>query len=320
MTKKTLKSLFDAMYHGKFDFNDFLNAPMSEYYDALQLNSSKGRRILRPKPKLKVYHTFLNLFVFEQLPLNEKVVFSYRKGFNASNAVEVHAGSKYFYQTDIRSFFDSIDSELVRSTIIQGVSGSPVEDLEIHLDRIIQLVCVGETLPVGFPSSAPLSNAVLYRFDDSLEQYCSSLNVRYTRYADDIIISGASKDALVDLSAEIQARLDSFASPKLRLNPKKTKYFQVGNKVKILGMMILPNGKVTPDTKKKRELEVLLHFYLNDKEKFSSMVGGEEQEGVDRLAGNLNYVDSIDPDYTNKLRRKFGATTIDILLHRGFSQ
>lgn len=321
MTKQPLRSLFDAMYHGKSNFDDFLSSPMEGNYEEFLSHPGKEIRcILKPKQKLKVYHTFLNLFVFEHLPLNKEVVFSYRKGFSAFNAVESHKHSKYFFQTDIRSFFNSIDSKLVRATIVNGMSSCPVSDLDVYIDRIIDLVCVDNKLPVGFPASAPLSNAILYEFDNNLNKLCVEHELHYTRYADDIIISGINNSAMLNMVDDIQALLDKFASTNLRLNLRKTKYFKVGNKVKILGMMILPNGKITPDTKKKKELEVLLHFYISDKTKFTAMVEGDEQDGQDKICGHLNYINSIDPDYINKLRRKFGATTIDTFLHRSFSQ
>ena len=86
--------------------------------------------------------------------------------------------------------------------------------------------------------------------------------------------------------------------------------------MKILGMMILPNGKVTIDSKLKRELEVLLHFYVSDRNKFINFVKDDELAGLGRITGYLNYANSIDREYLEKLRKKFGSTAIDTLLHR----
>jgi RNA-directed DNA polymerase len=317
MNKRPLHEIFDAMYHGKYRFDEFVHAPIDGQYEVVVSKSNSGRRVLKPRAALKTYHGFLNLFLFERLPINERVVFSYRKGFSALQAVKVHGDSKYFYQTDIQSFFNSIDESLIRSTISRGIGASPVSDLDQYLDRILELVCIDGALPVGFPASAPLSNAVLCEFDLSLEAYCSAHELLYTRYADDIIISASRKDGLIGLTDEIQARLNTCSGGKLRLNAKKTKYFQVGGKIKILGMMILPNGRITPDSKRKRDLELWLHFFQNDREKFNEMVSGDdEQARLDRVSGLLNYMNSIDPEYLNKLRRKFGLTTIDLILHR----
>lgn len=331
MTKQPLEKLFNAMYHGKASFEDFLQSSTEQNYDRTDPADTGNRTLFKPKENLKTYHKFLNLFLFELLPINERVVFSYRKGFSAINAVEKHRHSKYFFQTDIKSFFDSIDRSLTKRTILAGSDFCPIEDLEEHIDRIVDLVCVDDAVPVGLPASAPLSNAVLFNFDNELEIICNSLDLHYSRYADDIIISGQVQENLSQIEQIAQQTLHRFASEKFFLHYGKTRFFQVGSKIKILGMMILPNGKISVDTKKKKDLEVLLHFYLNDRSRFNKMVvelksrPGEtvemnEDDYIAFLSGNINYVDSIDPDYTDKLRRKFGTTTIDVLKHSGFSK
>jgi RNA-directed DNA polymerase len=330
MTKQPLQELFDAMYHGKPSFHDFLHSPMPENYEILPPRAQGKRKIVKPKENLKIYHKFLNLFLVEFLPINEQIVFSYRKGFGAVNAVEKHKHGRYFFQTDVSSFFESIDTTLIKSTILAGANYCPISDIHLHIDRIIELACLNDSLPIGFPVSAPLSNCVLFTFDNEMERICQDLEMVYSRYADDIIISGQTQHNLSHMESIVQEKLHTFASKKFNINKGKTKFFQVGSKVKILGMMVLPNGKITPDTKKKREIEFLLHFYLTDRAKFNKMIaemkarpGKEVEVHEDEypavLTGNLNYVDSIDPDYTNKLRRKFGAATIDMLMHTGFT-
>jgi RNA-directed DNA polymerase len=331
MTKQPLQKLFDAMYHGKHNFEDFLHSPMSQNYEAIKLTPSSKRKILKPKEILKVYHKFLSLFIFDYLPINERVVFSYRKGFSAFHAVEKHRNNRYFFQTDIKSFFGSIDGSLIRSAILSGANSSPVSDILQHSDRIIELVCVDNSLPVGFPSSAPLSNVALFKFDNEMESFCNEQELTYSRYADDIIISGNKKGDTFAIENLVQDNLLKYASRKLKINYAKTRHFQTGGKVKILGMMILPNGKVSAETRRKKELEVLIHFYITSPVKFNEIISkikaksGKsvnliEGDGLDVLSGSLNYIDSIDPDYTNKLRRKYGVTTIDMLMYRGFSK
>ncbi|MFZ6647732.1 reverse transcriptase domain-containing protein [Undibacterium sp. TJN25] len=329
MIKQPLQTLFDAMYHGKLSFHDFLYSEMLQNYEVAHFGVENKRTIYKPKENLKMYHRFLNLFLFELLPINERAVFSYRKGTGAVNAVKKHKHGRYFFQTDIRSFFQSINSSLARSVILDGANFCAISDVSQHIDRIIELVCIDDSVPVGFPASAPLSNAVLLNFDNEVEKICKNLELEYSRYADDIIISGKDQSSLLGMDEIVQEKLHTFASQKFSINRKKTRFFQVGGKIKILGMMILPNGTISPDTKKKEELETLLHFYLSDKAKFNRMIadrtrtkknlGNIEEAGQEILSGNLNYVDSVDPEYTNKLRRKFGAATIDILIHKGFS-
>ena len=304
------------MYGNKYEFSDFMQIDVLDNCDVV---ATDPRIIYSPNKKLKAFHVFLNLFLFEFLPIRADVVFSYRKGFSAFDAVSRHKNGKHFFQTDISSFFLTIDRELIKRVIVAGKSESPIIDLDDAIDRIIDLVCIDDFLPIGFPSSAPISNAVLYEFDNFLKEFCNKNNLVYTRYSDDIIISSMTAEGLIGIDNEIERLLHVYAGDKFQLNRKKSKYFGVGGKVKILGMMILPNGKITVDSRLKRDLEVLLYTYLKNREKFHEIVGKDEDVGLDRLSGILNYSNSIDQDYIDKLRRKFGTTTIDTFLHRPLS-
>ncbi len=317
MTKKSLQTLFEAVHHGKLDFADFIGGQVESHYDVVRSGPSEHRRkIVRPDKTLKAYLTFVKAFVIEYLPINEDVVFSYRKGFNALDAVVKHAHSRHFFQADIAAFFPNIDRALIKRTILMAKEQCPVLDLDNSIERILDLVCVDDTLPIGFPTSAPISNAILLEFDNDLGAFCRGRDLVLTRYSDDIVVSGQTKDAVQGIKEEIQKRLSRFVSDRLHLNESKSRYFQVGGKVKILGLMILPNGVITIDSKLKCEMEVLLYFYLNNRRIFVEKNGGNEESGADKLTGYLNYANSIDPVYLAKLRRKFGATTIDILMHR----
>lgn len=317
MAKRKLYELFEEMHHGKYKLDEFMHESVADNYEEFSRDSNGGtKRIFVPNKKLKIFHTFLNLFIFEFLPINENVVFSYRKGFSAYDAVSPHQNSKYFFQTDISSFFASISRELVKKTILAGKHACPVADLDESIDRILDLVCIENALPVGFPSSAPISNAIFYNFDNHFECFCKSVDLIFTRYSDDIIISSNSKKNINEIDIEIEKHVREFAGGDFHLNKKKSKYFQVGGRIKILGMMILPNGKITIDSNLKRDLEVLLYTYVSDKTKFLKLIGVEEEAGLGRVTGYLNYANSVDKEYLDKLRRKFGATTIDSLLHR----
>ena len=243
------------------------------------------------------------------------MVFSYRKGVNAYDAVAKHSGSSCFFQTDLTDFFKSIDARLVKDVIGDSLHLAPILDAENYIDRIVELVVVDGALPVGFPSSPLISNSCLYGFDKKLKSYCDKRNLIYTRYSDDIIISGGSRDALLGIKESVAGLLDECFQGKLSVNCDKSKFTHSGNKIKLLGMVILPNQKVTVDIKFKKELEVMLHFYINDRERFVDKVGGDFRVGVEKITGYMNYVNTIDKDYLNKLRKKYGSTVVDTLIH-----
>jgi RNA-directed DNA polymerase len=317
MTKKSLQLLFGTMHHGKYDFEDFLHGVVASNYDSITV---KGRPVYRPDKKLKAYHAFINAFVCDYLDVNKRIVFSYRKGVNPHAAVAAHAGNRAFFQTDIGNFFGSIDREMVRSTLAARSTRVPIADLADHIERILDLTTTLDgALPVGFSTSPPISNSCLAGFDDELETHCRSTDLMYTRYSDDLLLSARSRDHLIGIEAAIGRMLRTHFSNKLQLNPAKSKFTSVGRKVKMLGMVVLPTGQVTVDRELKNRIEVLLHFYLRDREKFLAVVDNDLKGGIEKLSGYINYLNAADTRYLEKVRRKFGATVIDSFLHKSAS-
>ncbi|MCY1276740.1 reverse transcriptase [Pseudomonas jessenii] len=310
MAKQTLESLFEAMYHGKYDFNDFIEAPLSMLCKKIPL---KNRIFYKADEKLRAYHKFINLFISDFLKINTNVVYSYRKGINVVDAVRQHAHSRHFCQVDLKNFFGSIDAALIESCILQNIVNLPASDIATHIGRIVSLVSLDGTLPPGFSTSPPLSNACLFEFDNQVENYCHKKNLIYTRYSDDIIISGSS-ERLYGLDSIIEEFIKEYFNEKLEINPAKTKYTTVGGKIKLLGLVILPNGEITIDTKLKSKVEVMLHYYLTDRPQFNKILEKDSTKGISTLSGYLNYINTTDPSYLDKLRLKYGATIVDMFI------
>lgn len=325
MKQRDLKFLFEATFHTKFSFGEFEKIDINKEYEVAHHTSNGKSDILRSSKKLKEFQRFLNIYIFEFLPINERCVFSYRKGFSAVDAVRVHRNSKYFFQTDISSFFNSINNTLIRETLLHGKDCVPVSDVENYIDQIVGMVCVDGSMPIGFPSSSPLSNAVLFNFDNSIEKYCESKSIHYSRYADDIVLSSLDKESLSYIDEFVEKELSTLFGNSFSLNEKKTKYYHSGGDINILGISILPNGVLTIDKKIRNEIELGIFLYLKDKENFEKFILQKKQilesrdnkaYAIDRLSGLLNYAKSVNEDYIDKLRRKFGVTVIDMLIHR----
>lgn len=310
---KPLRTLFDAMHHGKYEYEDFLNGNIAS---SITTTRFRQRTLYRPDKKLKAYLVFLNTFLFERLAVNGRVVYSYRKGINPHEVAFAHAHSRAFFQTDIENFFGSIDRALVQSTVLSQKDRIPISDLTAHVERILDLTTIGGVLPIGFPTSPVISNVCLTPFDNDLENYCAMSDLIYTRYADDIVVSGRNRKALEGLDSKLSETLRHHFGDSLRLNRSKRKLTAVGRKTRILGMVILPNGRVTIDMKLKKRVEVLLHFFVRNRQKFLDMSAGDLNAGIQKLGGYINYINAADKPYLVKLKRKFGATVIDSFIHR----
>lgn len=316
--KKPLHALFEAMFHGKRSFADFLRKASTDDLERKVVKKGLKQLVLvSPTERLRGHHNFLKLFVVDFLPVHE-AVFSYRKGVNARAAVEKHIAGRHFFVTDVESFFPSITRERVREAVIAAAERLPIADLEEHLEHILDLLCVDGSIPVGFSTSPGLSNATLYAFDAAFQEECESLGVTYTRYADDIILSAASRSQVEEASGVLEELLGNMFNNTLQLHRGKTKFLKAGGKIKLLGMVLLPNGSVSVDSSVKDEIETMLHLYLRNRERFNTLLETGPDKVEARLAGLLNYVNTVDQAYLDKLRRKYGAAVVDLFLHRSF--
>ena len=315
MTPRPLHQLFDAMYHDKYRFEEFLALKPEEHSSSVRW---KSRTIYKCSPTLKEFHNFLNGFLLDYLQVDDTVSFAYRKGATILQAVAPHAHSRAFYQTDFERFFESVTSKLIRTILSRAVT--PVADLADHIDHILKLLTVGDTLPIGYSTSPILSNACLLGFDRRLAAISSERNWVYTRYADDIILSADSRPTFEDASQIIEDCLKLEFGDGLTLNQSKTKLTTVGRKIKILGLVVLPTGSIIVDRDVKNRIESWLHFYVTDRSRLAKIFLEERSEGMDEglqgLSGLISYVNSTDHAYLEKLRMKFGSTVIDGFLHK----
>lgn len=317
MKTRTLKQAFNTIFHNKDEFADFCNLDIDNEVQEFAISS---RSIIKTTDKLKKYLRFINKVILSHLRYNKHVVHSYVKQRNSLTAVREHLTNKYFFVTDIENFFSTVTAEDVEKILATNAEMSPISDLDIHIPLIVKYVAWGGSIPVGFPTSPQLSNAYLYEFDSALAAYCSKHSLIYTRYSDDIIISSISLEAVSKLEPLIQEMLWTYASKNLRINKKKTKVTHIGNKVKILGLIITPGGHVTIDKKYKSTIELLLHFYVTDKNKYLDILKTEFGGKESSIFGLLHYVKSVDPGYLERLQRKYGVYALTSLMEQKESE
>jgi RNA-directed DNA polymerase len=311
MTKRTFEQAFNVIFHDKIAFEDFCSLDIEKAVTTFEYD---GRQIIKPSDKFKKYLRFIDRVILRYLDKDEEVVHSFIKGKNTLSTVKAHTGNKYFFLTDIRSFYSNIKPDDIRKALERDKGLIPISDIENYIDLILKMTTYGGSIPVGFPTSPQLSNAFLFEFDKAVKSFCTDYSLIYTRYADDIIISGNSFDELSELRDKIQTFLNDFASPNLLLKKSKTHITHLGNKVKILGLSILPDGKITIDAKYKKKIELLLHFYTNNKDKYNNFLEEEFRGDEKSIFGLLHYAKSVDPAYLEKLQRKYGVYALRTLM------
>ena len=317
MSNRNFEQAFNAVFHDEQAFNDFCSLDISSEIEGFVI---KSRTVYRTSKKFKKYLRFIDKVILRHLDKNEQVVHSYLKEKSVLTAVKAHASSKCFFLTDIKDFFMSVKTQNVLHILTRDKLRIPITDFERYIETIANLTTFSGSIPVGFPTSPSLSNSFLLEFDAALEKYYCKHGFIYTRYSDDIIISGKSFEGFYKLESDVQTMLHKSTSEDLFLNTKKTRVTQTGNKVKILGLVITVDGSVTIDSKYKKTLESLLHFYINDKEKYKDLLEKTLHGKEHSLFGLLHYVKSIDQAYLKKLQQKYGTYALSALMEDRWSE
>jgi RNA-directed DNA polymerase len=150
--------------------------------------------------------------------------------------IKVHLNSTYFYKTDVKGFFDNIDITILRETI----KNHPRLDDEQkkYLRKIVkQSSLEGKGVIQGSVFAALLSNIYLEEFDITIGQICDDLGLQYTRYSDDIHISGdyhipeLVKDTIEQMLTDLKLQLNK---PKTAVISKERE-----NHIKMYGINII---------------------------------------------------------------------------------
>lgn len=322
---RTFQEVFVSNFHDSLTFDDFLSLSVDENIKTTRI---KERDIIQPSDLLKRVLHFLVKNVFDYGAIANDVVFSYRKGVNVRHAVIPHSKNRFFFQTDIANFFGSITKYQVEKSVHNGLSKVPISDIQKFADVILDLVSYKNSLPLGFPTSPAISNMCLLDFDKMMSKQSDKNGVTYTRYADDIILSANDEDAVRNEAGKINNLLRELVGKKITLNSTKTRYLRQGQKIKLLGLVVLPNGQVSIDRSDKVEIETMLHLYLTSDNQFLDYALAlrnkklksdktlSRENAISMLSGRLIGANAMAPEYLVKLRQKYGNTVIDMFLHK----
>jgi len=214
-----------------------------------------GRRgIDSPRVFLRVIQWFLADYVFIHFPVHDSV-HSFRRGRSIVSNAEAHRGSAFVANIDIENFFGSIGLQTVRSMLAN--SGFQKEESLL----LAKLCCKDDVLPQGAPTSPALSNTLLYKFDQEMNLHAGNLGLKYTRYADDITISGPTRSSIVEtitIAKDLLRREYGLA-----LNEGKTRIASAHSQQRVTGVVV--NQKVLPPRTLRRQIRAMVHNARNGK-------------------------------------------------------
>lgn len=233
------------------------------------------RQIESPRTFLKVIQQFLADYYLSGLPVHDCVQ-SFRRDHSIITNASHHCRKAYVANIDIENYFGSVSQADVR-TILQKASYS------VAASEIVSGLCTkGGKLPQGAPSSPSISNAHLYGFDVEMERQCNARQLSYTRYADDITISGDDLEKIREMVGYSEKHL--LEEYKLRLNRDKSRIASRNGQQRVTGVVV--NEAPRPPKKLRRNIRAAIHN--------ASKADHASAVLVEKLSGYVNYLNSFD--------------------------
>ncbi|MCY3826249.1 MAG: retron St85 family RNA-directed DNA polymerase [Candidatus Dadabacteria bacterium] len=268
------------------------------------------RAIYQPAKKIKTIQYWLMANVFKELPVHLSSA-AYIKGESILSNAKRHRKNRYFLKMDFKDFFPSIKWRDFRPIIKAWYEKTtPDWKLTVYAENLIRQTCfyLNDSLPIGYPSSPMISNAVMFTIDNDIENLLSDHdkygNVIYTRYADDLVISTNKKHVCKDIYKAINEIIKKTKSPNLSLNPEKTRVgSSTSGSALVTGLRICSNEHITIHRKHKDHIRLLLSLYKKKQ---------LEQDEQMSLLGHLAYVRHVAPQFYSKLQNKYFKEIVEL--------
>lgn len=308
-----LPIIFSPLHWAKLmgmNYSDVLSilSNRNAYYNQFRIKKKRGgfRHIDAPNPQLYNIQNWIKGFILDQVKFPKEIT-SYQKGKSIIDNAKPHVNKELIVKFDLKDFFRTVTEDRVfgifrmlgyNKAVAIDLSKAccidiPEEDTEKKLKY--PLGC----LPQGAPSSPALSNLSAVKMDYRLIAYAKSKNLDYTRYADDITLSGKVSDKPSLWAIKQMVKDDGFM-----LNILKTKYVHRSNQQIVTGLTV--NERLSIPKRDRKQIHTHLHNCINfGPYHHLGRMKIHKRNYREWLLGNIVYIQMIHPKEGRLLREKF---------------
>lgn len=295
LSKKKLPYIYD-LNHLSFNLNEspkqlnFFVKNKRKVYVTYKLKKKRGgfRTIDAPIKKLKVTQRWILNNILYKLEVSDHVHGFIPERSIATNA-QIHVKQELTMGIDLKDFFPSIKFNRIKG-FFKGVGYN--EDVSTIL---AELCTFKWRLPQGAPTSPMISNLIASNLDIRLARFCKKKNLLYSRYADDITISGGK---VLPRYKTLIFRIINEEG--FKINYEKVRIQGRGSRQLVTGLVV--NDKVSIGRKKKRTIKSVVHKISEN----GSIEANETDNPFFKeiVYGWLSYINVVEPEFAQPLIEK----------------
>lgn len=240
-------------------------APLRHYRVRRMPKTAGGVRVIEaPKPRLREAQRRILRHVLDPAAPHPAAR-GFVRGGSVLHYAEAHVGSAAVVRLDLKDCFTTVGENRVRAVFRQLGYPAPVA-------RVLAALCTTATagdelrglgawqaatlrarhLPQGAPTSPALMNLALRWLDGRVAGLARAQGAHYTRYGDDLALSGARDPSLIAAVVPKIVRSEGFS-----VNPRKTRIMRSGTRQELAGVVV--NARAQPPRRAYDDLRALLH-------------------------------------------------------------
>lgn len=237
------------------------------------------RKLSIPDLILKRVQRAISDNILADYPIS-RYAMAYTQGSSVQKNASLHVGKQKILKLDIEGFFDHITYSRVKDCVFLKENYS--EPIRI----LLTMLCYyKESLPQGAPTSPVITNIIMYDFDEKIGKYCEENNISYTRYCDDMTLSGD-----FDEKAVIFVVKDELRKLGLFLKSRKTAVIPNTKRQTVTGIVVNEKIGLTKEYKNKIRQEI---YYIKKYEidgHLSKIGCQDKQQYLNSLKGRIAFV------------------------------
>jgi retron-type reverse transcriptase len=254
------------------------------YYRNIRRGKADGSvRILRvPEGPLKLLQDKIRRHVLDQIAALD-CVHGGVKGRSVMTNAKPHVGKRIVFTLDVKNFFPGVGPRTV-NTIFRAL-GFGAE----ALDALVDATTWDDQLPQGAPTSVGIANLAMYRVDVRLSHLARQQGFAYTRYVDDLALSGSRR--ILDFRRLTQRIVEEEG---FRVNAAKLKTMPAGIRQLVTGIVV--NEKMNLP-REQRDLIRGRVLRITPSSPRSQVIN-------ERIRGQLAWLSSVNPQQALRLQRR----------------
>lgn len=288
---RNLPIIFDINHLYKLiglDTNQFYKIYNSINYQYSSINIPKKnggyREINAPSENLKFIQRWILDNILYRIKCNENVTGFIRDKSIVDNA-KLHVAKECIIGIDIKDFFPTIHFGRVKG-LFKSLGYST------HISIVLANICTYKgRLPQGAPTSPYIANLICDKLDCRIKKLCDTSGAVYTRYADDITISG--KRGIETLIPIVNTIIKDEG---FNINKSKERVLYKYHSQKVTGIVV--NEKLSPPKNMIRYIRQNI-YYINKfglKEHLSRTSNEFRSNYKEHLYGIAYFIKMIDLD------------------------